>query len=328
MMNEDDIIRRYLSPLSEGASGAFALADDAALTGPGPFVVTKDVMIGGVHFLHDDPLDLVARKLLRVSFSDLAAKGAKPSGYLLGCSWKNTVVPGDIELFAAGLKEDQSTYGVCLYGGDTTRHTDRMSPPVFSATVFGLPSKQGMVHRDGARPGDDLYVSGVIGDAGLGLRVLQKKITVTSVDKARLADRYRLPRPRLVLGAAIAGFATAAVDVSDGLLTDACRLARASGLSARIDAAAIPCSEAAVSWVASRSCRWRALALLAGFGDDYEILFSAPPELRRSVAVAAKASRTDVTRIGTLKSGEGVLLLDDSGREINVAVEGYDHFNE
>ncbi|MEO1241825.1 MAG: thiamine-phosphate kinase [Pseudomonadota bacterium] len=324
-MSEADIIQEIFAPLSANASGADHLNDDAAVLDDA-YVVTKDVMVAGVHFLPKDPLDLVARKLLRVNLSDLAAKGAKPVGYVLGCIWPSNVKREAIELFANGLREDQETFRVSLYGGDTVVHKSKSAPLTLSATFFGTPPRQGVTRRSGASHGDDLYVSGVIGDAGLGLAALKKEIKFTPVDRASLASRYHLPEPRLSLGAAIAGLATATIDVSDGLIADAGRLANASGLHAQIEAVSIPRSQAAAVWIASQKNRWRALAELAGFGDDYELLFAAPPSMRRSVTVAAKASRTEVSRIGVLKRGEGVSLTDDREAEIAVSKSGFDHF--
>lgn len=324
-MNEREIIHDIFAPLTAKAPGAAFLNDDAALL-DNNYVVTKDVMIAGVHFLPKDPLDLVARKLLRVNLSDLAAKGAKPVGYVLGCVWPANIKREAIELFAAGLREDQETYRIALYGGDTALHGAKTAPMTLSATFFGTPPKGGVVRRSGASHGDDLYVSGVIGDAGLGLSVLKKELKVTPVDKASLSNRYHLPEPRLSLGAAIAGLATATIDVSDGLLTDAERLANASGLHAQIEAVTIPRSAAAAQWIATQQSRWKALADLASFGDDYEILFAAPAAMRRSVAVAAKASRTEVSRIGVLTRGEGVSLLDDRETPISFSRKGFDHF--
>ena len=325
-MSEFDLIRDYFAPLSANAPGAFNLTDDAALIEGKTFVVSKDMLIAGVHFLPRDPLDLAARKLLRVNLSDLAAKGAKPFGYFLACAWPVNIKREQIAQFAEGLREDQAQFRLPLFGGDTTRHAAKAAPLTLSATILGTPPKRGVTPRSGARAGDDLYVSGVIGDAGLGLAVLKKEIRMTPVDKASLASRYHLPEPRLVLGAALAGLATAAIDVSDGLIADAGHLAAASGLRVEIDAVSIPRSSAAGAWIATQDNRWRALSALASFGDDYEILFAAPPELRRSVHVAAKASRTEVTRIGTLKRGEGAALLDEAGREIAVEEKGFDHF--
>ncbi len=327
-MSEFEIIREIFAPLTSEAPGAFNLADDAALLSSHNLVVTKDLMVAGVHFLAKDPLDLVARKLIRVNLSDLAAKGAKPLGYFLGCVWPQNAKRASIEQFARGLAEDQEHFRIALYGGDTTVHGAKGAPLTLSATFFGAPSKQGMTRRSGAALGDDLYVSGTIGDAGLGLMALRKEFKFTTVDKASLAGRYHLPEPRLVLGTALAGLATAAIDVSDGLIADAAHLARASGLRAEIDAVAVPRSQGAAYWVAAQQNRWKALAMLAGFGDDYEILFAAPPAMRRSVVMAAKASRTEVSRIGSLTRGDGVLFLDESGAPILVPETGYDHFNK
>ncbi len=327
-MSEFDIIREIFAPLTASAPGAFDLVDDAALLETNAYVVTKDLMVAGVHFLPKDPLDLVARKLIRTNLSDLAAKGAKPAGYFLGCVWPQNVKRADIELFARGLAEDQDQYRISLYGGDTTVHGAKGAPLTLSATFFGTPPKKGMTHRTGAALGDDLYVSGTIGDAGLGLAALKKEFKFTTVDKASLAGRYHLPEPRLSLGAALSGLATAAIDVSDGLIADAGHLARACGLRAEIEAVAVPRSSAAAYWVAAQDNRWKALAALAGFGDDYEILFAAPPAMRRSVTVAAKASRTEISRIGTLTRGDGVFFLDESGGPIFAPQSGYDHFRK
>ena len=325
-MDEFEIIRDVFAPLAANADGALGLTDDAAILEKGPFVVTKDTIVSGVHFLAKDPLDLVARKLIRVNLSDLAAKGAKPLGYFLSCVWPAGVKLEQIDLFARGLKEDQDHFRVLLYGGDTTAHRLKTGPATFSATFFGAPPRQGITRRSGAQTGDDLYVTGAVGDAGLGLKALQKEEKFTTVDKATLALRYHLPEPRLSIGAAIAGFATAAIDVSDGLMADAAHLARASGLRAEIDAVSIPRSSAAGAWVARQTSRWKALADIASFGDDYEILFTAPPSMRRSVAVAAKAAKTDVARIGAMARGEGAALLDENAREIALRAAGFNHF--
>lgn len=325
-MNEFEIIREVFAPLSERARGAFRLEDDAAELEENAYVVTKDLMVAGVHFLPKDPLDLVARKLLRVNLSDLAAKGARPVGYFLGCVWPANVKREAIELFASGLKEDHEIFKIALFGGDTTVHAAKGAPLTLSATFFGVSPKQGFTRRSGAAAGDDLYVTGTIGDAGLGLKALTKEEKFTTVDKASLAGRYHLPEPRLSLGAAIAGLASASIDVSDGLLADATHLAAASGLKAEIEAGAVPLSGAARSWLKNQADADKALATLAGFGDDYEILFAAPSSLRRSVGMAAKASRTAVTRIGSLSRGRGASLVNADGEAIADASVGYDHF--
>jgi thiamine-monophosphate kinase len=327
-MSEFEIIRDIFAPLSAGAPGAFNLSDDAALLDQNQFVVTKDIIVAGVHFLPKDPLDLVARKLIRVNLSDLAAKGAKPVGYFLGCVWPANIKREQIELFARGLGEDQETYRIALYGGDTTAHTAKGAPLTLSATFFGKPPRQGITMRSGAAAGDDLYLSGTVGDAGLGLAALKKEMKFTTVDKASLAGRYHLPEPRISLGAALAGLATASIDISDGLLADTGHLAQASGVSAVLDAASLPLSRATREWVLMQDKPNAAIAALAGFGDDYELLFAARPSMRRSVSVAAKASRTEVTRIGLLSRGNGVTLTDSAGAAIAAPISGFDHFRK
>jgi thiamine-monophosphate kinase len=322
---EFDIIREVFAPLAEGAAGAFDLTDDAALLG-GDMVVTKDLMVEGVHFLKADPLDLVARKLLRVNLSDLAAKGARPTGYFLGCVWPATVKLADIRKFAEGLAADQAFFRIRLYGGDTTRHGAAGAPLVLSATFFGTPSRPGFLRRAGAAAGDDLYVTGTIGDAGLGLDALRGAAKFAAADKEFLARRYRLPEPRLTIGGALPGLASAAIDVSDGLVADAGHIADLSGLRADIDAASIPLSAAAQGWLDRQGEKSSAYGRIATAGDDYEILFTAPQSGRRAVEMAAKLSKTAVARIGHMTRGSGVRLNGPDGEAIALGAGGYDHF--
>lgn len=322
---EFDIIRDVFAPLSAGAGGAFGLTDDAALLAAGEYVVTKDLMVEGVHFLKSDPLDLVAKKLLRVNLSDLAAKGARPVGYFLGCVWRTDVKRAAIETFAEGLAADQELFRIHLFGGDTTRHGAASAPLVLSATFFGAPPRAGVIRRNGAQVGDDVYVSGSIGDAGLGLALLEKREKVGRAAKEHLVERYRLPTPRLTLGGALTAHASAALDVSDGLAADAGHLAEGAGARIEIDAGALPLSDAARDWLADQEDRGEALARLAGFGDDYEILFAAPPSRRRAVEMAGSLSKTAVTRIGAVTKGKGVRLTLE-GKTLDVPVAGFDHF--
>lgn len=323
---EFDIIARLLAPLATD-KGAFGLRDDAALLPSSDYVVTKDMLIEGVHFLTADSLDLVARKLLRVNLSDLAAKGAKPVGYFLACAWPRKARRADIVKFTDGLKADQETFKVSLFGGDTTRHKSD-GPLTLSATFFGQPSRKGLVRRSGASIGDDVWVSGTIGDGGLGLAALEKRESFPKADKEHVISRFRLPEPRVTLGGALADIASAAIDVSDGLLADAGHIAETSGVALRIDAVRLPLSEAAAAWRARQDNDDLAAARLASFGDDYEILFTAPQALRRAVEMAGKVSKTSVARIGEVAKGSGVLLLGRNGDAIPAPSSGYDHFSD
>ncbi len=321
---EFDIIAQFFAPLAKD-KGAFGLEDDAALMPSSDYVVTTDMLIEGVHFLAADPLDQVARKLMRVNLSDLAAKGAKPVGYLLGCAWPAKTRRADIAKFAEGLKSDQEVFRVSLFGGDTTRHKGA-APLTLSATFFGQASRGGVIRRSGAAAGDDLWVSGAIGDAGLGLAALEKRENFPKADKDHVIARFRLPEPRVMLGGALSGIATAAIDVSDGLIADAGHIAETSGVALRIEAARLPMSAAAAAWRARQDDADFAAARLASFGDDYEILFTAPQGLRRAVEMAGKVSKTPVTRIGDAAKGAGVALIGAGGAPVPAQSSGYDHF--
>ncbi len=326
MIGEFDIIRKYFAPLAAAAPGAFDLGDDAARLACGDLIVTKDLLVEGVHFRSRDPRAGVARKALRVNLSDLAAKGARPFAYLLGCVWPYGVKEETIAEFAEGLRADQDQYKIVLIGGDTTAHAQKAAPLIISVTMVGTAGSAGMIRRSGAKVGDDVYVSGTIGDAGLGLAVLEGEFKTTAAHRKDLTERYRLPSPRVSLGGALNGHASAAIDVSDGLINDAGHIAAQSGVAIDIGADRIPLSAAAGAWLDQQQDREAAIARLAGAGDDYELLFTAPPSRRRSVEMAAQVTKTAIVRIGSVVRGEGVRLLREGGAEIAVERGGFDHF--
>lgn len=308
------LIGRHFRPLA--GPGALDLGDDAALLVPPPgreLVLTVDAMIGGVHFLPDDPPDLVGRKLLRVNLSDLAAKGATPIGYLMSVAAPRDTPDAWFAAFAAGLAQDQREFGATLLGGDTT---STPGPIALSLTALGHVAPGGMVHRAGARPGDAVWVTGTIGDAALGLAVAQGKL---SDPGGYLLGRYRLPQPRV--GLAIAGIASAGMDVSDGLVQDLGHLCRAGGLTAEIDAARLPLSDAArqagPNWLPS---------CLTG-GDDYELLLAVPPDREAALQTAARQADIPLTRIGHFRPGPPrVMVLGPGGKPLALARGGWSHF--
>lgn len=314
--DEFDVIARLFAPLATDPS-ARGLRDDAALLqAQGALVVTADAVVENVHFLPDDPIDSVARKALRVNLSDLAGKGATPLHYLVTLLWPRRRPAADLTGFAAGLAADQKEFGLSLLGGDTTA-TD--GPLAIAVTMFGAPGPATPA-RAGAAPGDDLWVSGTIGDAGLGLRALRGGADVAEVDSAFVVDRYRLPQPRLSLAPLISTHASASMDLSDGLIIDAGKLADASGVAIEIDARAIPLSPAAARWISRRDFA-DGVADLASAGDDYEILFAAPPARASEIARAVGAP---LTRIGRVIAGAGVRLTLD-GAEIAAPRGGHVH---
>jgi thiamine-monophosphate kinase len=318
-VDEFALIGRLLAPLSAGAPGAFGLANDAATLAIEPghdLVVTKDMMAESVHFLPDDPPDLVARKLLRVNLSDLAAMGAEPLGYLIGAGLTRRTDEAWLAAFADGLAADQRSYGISLLGGDTIGVGD--GPLVLSLTALGQVERGRALTRSGARPGDLLVVSGTLGDASLGLKCLRGEIDADSPDRADLAERYRLPRPRLDLGRRLIGRASAALDVSDGLVGDAGHLAEGAGLAIEIDAASLPLSQAVRRIVERRPDLLT--SVLAG-GDDYELLFTVAPGDLASIDGDGVALGV----IGRCKPGRGVRVLDAEGRDVTPAGGGWQH---
>lgn len=320
---EFDLIARYFAPLAT-SPGAYGLKDDAALLAPlrgRSLVLTKDAIVEGVHYLLGDPPDQVARKLLRVNLSDLAAKGATPHGYLLACAFPKKVDARWIAAFARGLKHDQSHFALTLLGGDTVATP---GPAVFSATMIGHVANRAIIRRAGARAGDLLCVTGTIGDGGFGLTELRTpQEGLAAAQRRFLIARYRLPQPRTRLGPLLAPIASAALDVSDGLVQDAEHLAAQSNLRLEIDTNRVPLSPAGQA-IARRDPAAGMSALSAG--DDYEILFTVPPRRLEALKRAALAAKTRVTVIGRATRGQGVDVLGEGGKLLALSVRGYDHF--
>jgi thiamine-monophosphate kinase len=308
------LIARHFRPLA--GAGALGLADDAAVIAPPQgrdLVLTVDAMVAGVHFLPDDPPDLIGRKLLRVNLSDLAAKGAVPLGYLMTVSAPRGTPDTFFAGFAAGLAADQALFGIALLGGDTTSTPGPLS---LSLTAIGHVASGAMVRRAGARPGDGIWVTGTIGDGALGLRVARGELPDPD---GYLLGRYRLPHPRL--GFPIAGIASAAMDVSDGLVQDLGHLCRASGLAAEVDAARVPLSAAA------RQAGPEHLAACLTDGDDYELLLAVPPAQETALTAAAASAGIAVTRIGRFRAGRPeVTVRGPSGTALALGSGGWSHF--
>ncbi len=312
---EFSVIARHFRPLA--GEGALDLSDDAAVLAPPPgreLVIAADAIVGGVHFLTDDPPDLVARKLLRTNLSDLAAMGAAPLGYLLTVSVPRDTQDEWFAEFARGLAADQAEFGIALLGGDTT---STPGPVSLSLTILGSVAPGQALRRAGAQAGDDIWVSGTIGDGALGLLAARGEI---ADPEGFLADRYRLPQPRLSLGARLWGVARAAMDVSDGLVQDLAHLSRAANLAAEIEAACVPLSPAA----RDAGARWLGRCLTGG--DDYELLMAVPPDRSEALRIASAAAGIPVTRIGRFRAGEAaVTVVGDDGQPLDLGGAGWDH---
>jgi thiamine-monophosphate kinase len=321
-LGEFDRIARFFAPLA--GPGGLELKDDAALVACTPgraLVITTDAMIEGVHYLSCDPPDLVAKKLLRVNLSDLAAMGARPLSYLLTTALPVARDDAWLARFAAGLGEDQQRFGVVLLGGDSVATT---GPAPLSLTALGEIAAGGEVRRSGARPGDRVWVSGTIGDAALGLEVLRGLHTeLPTAERTMLAARFQLPEPRTALGPRLAGLAHAMCDVSDGLLADLGHICEASGCAATVMLTSVPLSAAARRVVGADAER---AARLATAGAGYELLWTAPPEAAAALMAIATELALPITEIGAIDAGAGVRLIGADGREMPVAAPGYRHF--
>lgn len=319
-----DIARRF-RPLTFGAPEALELMDDAAVipTRTGfDLVVTKDALVEGVHFLPSERPDRIARKLLRTNLSDLAAKGAEPYGCFLAVSWPPHYDATARDQFARALGEDLEQFGLALFGGDTTATP---GPLTLSLTAMGWVPQGKMVRRKGARIGDDLVVTGTIGDGYLGLMAAQGRLPMLTPEQNHaLEERYHHPSPRLGLAQALRAHATACADVSDGLAADAGHIAAASAVGLGIDLEQVPLSEAASAWLAVQDDPASArLALVTG-GDDYELVCTVPPGLRAALVSDAAALGLKVTVIGKVVSGADV-TLSWRGQVQNVGAFGYQH---
>ena len=319
VVREFDLIARHFRPLA--GDGARDLRDDVAVFAPPPgreLVITADAMVAGVHFLPDDPPETIGRKLLRVNLSDIAAKGAVPLGYLMTVSAPRSTPEAWFAGFAAGLALDQRAFGVTLLGGDTTSTSGPIS---LSLTLLGHVAPGQAPNRGGALAGDGIWVTGTIGDGALGLAVAEGRLDDPS---GFLLDRYRLPQPRL--GLAVGTYASAAMDVSDGLIQDLGHICRASGLAAEIDTRLLPLSGPARGLVEAGPALEGLVTSLTG-GDDYELLFAVPPA--REAALLADAARAgiSVTRIGQFQTGQAsIRALGPDGSPLVIGRGGWSHF--
>mgnify|MGYP003304839588 CR=1 FL=1 len=314
---EFELIARYFAPLA--GPGALGLGDDAAILTPRvgyEMVLTSDAIVSGIHFLPDDPPEDVAWKLLGVNLSDLAAMGAEPLGYLITTAWPRDLPESWVMSFASGLGAAQECFKISLLGGDTVVTP---GPLTLSLTGLGYVPQNGALRRNGAQVGDLIFVSGQIGDAGVGLKILLDGHPVGDNDEQRSAvERYRRPRPQLALGMALRDLASACIDVSDGLVADLEHLANQSSLKMNVRLDLIPITPLA------EMLGGAAGAVVAG--DDYELLFTASPESEDRIFQLARDLSVPISTIGHVTDGSGVEITDPAGKAIPLDSPGYRHF--
>jgi len=322
-MDEFDLIARLAASVRRQPGTRLGIGDDAALIEPPAgalLAVATDTLIEGVHFLAGCPAAVVAARALAANLSDLAAMGARPRAFTLALTLP-AADPAWVEAFAEALGRLAEGHRIELIGGDTTEG------PLLVVTlqVLGEVAEHAALRRAGARPGDLLCVSGVPGEAALGLACLKGAPAATTLEAdlvTRLIDRFEHPLPRLALGQALAGVATAAIDISDGLLADLGHLCRASGCGARVALAALPDSAALAAWPDADA---RRAARLAG-GDDYELLFCLPPAARAQITALAHRGGVALSVIGEMTAQPEIEVLDAEGRHLASLPRGYRHF--
>lgn len=330
LRGEDSIIQEFLAPLAAGYPGAFGLKDDCAVIAPPggcELVVKTDPIVEGVHFLPGTAPEDIAWRALAVNVSDLAGKGAIPIGYLMALALPEAPKRIWLERFTSGLGEAQRALGCHLIGGDTDC---RPGPLTVAITVFGSVPVGQIVRRGTARVGDHLFVTGTLGDAALGLALLKdaalaQRLGLETSETADVVNRFLRPQPRLALRPLLLAHASAAMDLSDGLMKDSGRMCASSGVAACLGAAVLPLSAPMRKAVATDTEWFKASAAA---GDDYEILAAIPGTRMADFVNDAAALDFPVTRIGEIRAGSGVRMEQPDGSDVIFKRTGWDHFLE
>ena len=315
-IGEFELIEEYFNRPTHRA--ALGVGDDCALLAPGPgmqLAVSSDMLVEGRHFLSTVAADRLGHKALAVNLSDLAACGAKPIAFVLALALPRAE-RDFLDGFSRGLLALADAHDCELVGGDTTR-----GPLTICITVFGeVPTGQALL-RSGARPGDELWVSGSLGDARLALEAFRGTVALDAAAFESVRTAMEKPEPRVALGIALRNFATSAIDISDGLLGDLGHILRRSSVGATVQVDSLPRSAA----LGAQPLATQRLCTLAG-GDDYELVFSAPEELAGAVVDAGRQAGIAVTRIGRIEKASGLRLVDAGGRPVTNAFGSFDHF--
>ena len=318
LSSEFDLIARHFT--RPAANAVLGVGDDCALvdiTNGMDLAVSTDTMVSGTHFFPDVDPENLGHKALAVDLSDMAAMGAMPYWAMLALTVP-TVDHEWLAAFAKGFFDLATEFNVSLIGGDTTR-----GPLALTVTIMGEVPAGAALRRSGAKAGHDVWVSGNIGDAALAVAHRNGKLVLTESDYHEAVMRLYEPTPRVGLGQGLRGIATAAIDISDGLLADLGHICRLSGVGATVDVGSIPVSAIGAKHFASDPGR---SAIIAG-GDDYELCFTASSNSRESIAEMAEGLGIPLTRIGQVKRGKGVSLLGPDGKAVKIDGRGYDHFS-
>lgn len=319
MLSEFDLIARYFTRAARDTGRiALGVGDDCALVTPSPgmqLAISTDMLVESRHFFPDaDPFSL-GHKCLAVNLSDLAAMGAKPLAFTLALALPHARAEW-LEPFAQGMLALADEHGCELIGGDTTK-----GPLNVCITIFGELAPGNALRRDRAQAGDDIWISGTLGDARLALAGYRNELMLGTTALAAAAQRMHAPAPRVALGMALKSIAHAAIDISDGLVGDLGHILKRSGVGATLNVDALPPG----TMLAQQPQDLRRRFALAG-GDDYELCFTAPAERRAEVLAAARSARTAVTRVGSIEAAPGLRLVDGNGIPLHLQLSSFDHF--
>ncbi len=316
-MNEFTLIERYFNFSPPDVDTPVSIGDDAAVVAcPGSLAITVDTLVAGVHFPQDAAPADIGFKALAVNLSDLAAMGATPRWFTLAL----TLPASDhdwLSDFASGLRALAERMDIRLIGGDTTR-----GPLAISIQAIGIAPPGGAILRSGANPGDDIHVTGTLGDAALGLRIQRGELSLDDAMNERCLGRLNRPEPRVLAGSRLAPLASAMIDCSDGFAADLGHLLAASRVGAEVDFQALPFSSAVRRWLDEGG---EAALPLSG-GDDYELIFTAPAASRKKIASIARMLGLPMTRVGRIVEGRGLRFQSADGAPIVLERPGYDHF--
>lgn len=315
------LIKRFFQQPTDRADVVAGVGDDAAILRPAPdsdVVVSTDTLIEGVHFPHGTAPEAVGHKALAVNLSDLAAMGADPAWVTLALTLPQ-IDHAWIEDFCTGWFALARRFDVALVGGDTTR-----GPLSLTVQAMGTVPRGGAIRRVGAQVGDDIYVTGTLGDAGAALALMSGRDAAPRSQDARLRSRLDMPFPRISVGRELRGLASAAIDVSDGLIADLGQIMRASGVGGIIDVEQVPMSTSVSACIREGHIDW-SLPLVAG--DDYELVFTAAPRVRHAIEHNIEVQDCPLTRVGTIVAGSGVTLQRDGIEIASPGIGGFDHFS-
>ncbi|MEQ9116426.1 MAG: thiamine-phosphate kinase [Rickettsiales bacterium] len=322
-MRESDLIDKYLRPLAKNHPASLDLRDDAAIISPKSntqIVVSKDCIVENIHFPTGTTPDNIAKKLVGVNLSDIAAMGAKPLFGLISATLPEGIDESWAKDFCITLDRLNTKYDICLIGGDTTKHKE--GSLVLSMTIIGEVEKYKAVQQNGAQVGDNVYVSGYIGDAAIGLDIV--KGTYEKLDRATkiyFTEKYNAPTPQTELGYRLNGSVTSMTDISDGFIRDLEKIAANSKVTIKVDVEKIPFSPKLKKLMQKEDLVARALT----GGDDYELLFTAPKTFHAQIMSIANSLNIPVTQIGSVTSGKGLKILDNDGKTLDFPRKGFEH---